>query len=254
MNLSHFKIMNPYVKLTTQFIETGFKTLRTDARVFEHTQKLYNTVLDGSCSEEMGEIIDTINDTASLINYLQRKGISGNHVEHFQRALYTCYFILIRTIILQPSEERSEDDEEENEFQFLADFIQTRQFQDWIEENETRKANLAIYCLLVDGNRRNPSVQRALLEVDSYVKEILECVDDNGYPLKHKFTKMDQLAVAAFKLLSACLNTTEDEENRDETIAELTFGDMIFNLSNDLIESTFLYMKIRKIIWSPVYV
>ena len=224
-----------------QFEETECHTLMKNVRFFKRTKTLYNAILDSNYNKEIEEDVQTANQITDFIHCLVDTALSINNVKELQEDLYSANFMLMRTIVLHVTEEKRSDDVD---LQSVAEYIQSEVFHDWIEEDESRRAIVAGYCLLVNSSKGNPSVQQAFQQVNGYLKDFFE----NDSPVLHMQHQLKaELVLAARNLLQVCMDNTEDEDNREDVLLEFGFEKIFKCFCEDLVERSVKHKKTRKV-------
>ena len=226
--------------MTERFEETEYNSVMRNVRFFKRTKKLYNAVLDSDYAEEIEKALDTVTKIITYIESLKTTQVLRNYVKDVEKEFFAASFVVIRAVVL-----RVTDEKKSNNYRYLESIekhIQSRGFRGWIETDENRRANMAGYCLLVDADKRNASVQEAFRKVNSYLKEFFE--NDRCFSRKH--IKEEELVQDVRTLLEVCVENTEDEDNREDILLEFGFEKIFKCLCEDLVQGSVLHKMIRK--------
>ena len=229
--------------MSKQFEETEYKTLTRNVGFFKRTQKLYNTILDGDHSEMIAEPLNIVKEIIDFIGDLVISEASREDVKGMERELHIAYLVVIRTIVLQTTDEKSGNKNDRGcDLVLVANYTASKDFRNWIEEYDGRKAILAAYSLLLDAKRDHPPVRRAFQEVNDYLREFF---DNDGGHASRKYMREEKLVQAVHKLLMVCIDNTEDENNREETLTEFGFDHLYQCLCKDVVKWSVKHMKMR---------
>ena len=226
--------------MSKQFEETEYNTLTKNVRFFKRTQKLYNTILDSDYGDEIDTVLNIVHQLFYIIKCLIAAQISNSELEELGKEFFAATFMLMRTITLQVTDKKRKSGPNVG-LEPMAKYIQSQVFYDWIEEDEHRRTNVAGYCLLVDANKANVSVQEAFQQVNGYLREFFE---NDICSLRHHIN--EELVQAVRKLLEVCMDNTEDEDNREDILLEFGFEKIFQCLCDDLVDGSVQHKRMKK--------
>ena len=229
--------------MSKQFEETEYKALTKNVTFFKRTQKLYNAVLDSEYNEMIAEASNIAHRTIAFINMLRINEVVSANMKKIKVALYVAYLMVIRTIVLQVTDEKPASENIVGyDLETLANYAKSKAFRHWTQTYESGDALLAAYCLLLNAKRDDSSVRQAFREVNGYLREFFE--NEGGHESK-EYMREEELTRAVHKLPTVCIENTEDEDSREETLLQFSFEKMYEYLCMDMVYLSVQHMKMK---------